>query len=171
VSNWRSFPMSALDSIQVLSEWQKIAPPKRGYAARSGALFYWARGASDGARGVVAFGLAGGKDGGTGACTLRPVVSDAGVVAVVRDRSPVIANTRNPARSAAPTIAGRTQPGLASIRGLSSIGGRASMFLRAMSSFGSFIAICGVLWVICRELETRRGRECSWSISTKARLA
>jgi hypothetical protein len=108
-------------------------------------LDYWGRGASGAGCGVVAFGLAGtGAAGGAGARSLRPVVSDAGVVAV-RGRSLIIANTTNPATIRAPTIAGMTQRGLAAIGDLSSIRGIASMFLRAMSSFGSLIAICWIL--------------------------
>jgi len=106
-------------------------------------LAYWARGASGVRCGVVAFGLAGSGDaGGAGARSLRPVVSVAGFVAVV-GRSPLIANTRNPATSTAATIAGTTQAGLVSIRGLVSMFLRAmSSFLRARSSFGSFNVIC-----------------------------
>jgi hypothetical protein len=124
--------------------------PRRSGAlsGRSGALAYCARGASGAGCGVVAFGLAGSGDaGGVGARSLRPVVSVAGFVAVL-GRSPLIVNTRNPATSTAPTIAGTTQAGLASIRGLSSIRGLASMFRRAMSSFGSFIVICQFLSIL-----------------------
>jgi hypothetical protein len=147
--------------------------PRRSQSLQFVRLSDYCRGTSGAACGVVALGLAGsGAAGGTGAGTVRPVVSGAGVVAV-RFRLPLAANARIPARSSAPIMAGVTQPGRSlTTRRLSGfILSRASMWpLGSFIVIGHFLVVVGIERAIAESVPSPSLTATRWSTLAHTRF-